>query len=366
MLACMAARVINFNPGPAALPLSALEQAQRELLDFEDTGMSILEHSHRGAVFERVHEEALALLRELLEVPSTHRILLLQGGAHLQFAMLPMNFRSDAHAGDYVITGNWARKAYAEAARVGQPVIAADVEQDGRFTRIPAQAELQLSAAAPYVHVTSNNTLFGSQYRDFPETGAVPLVADMSSDLLSRRIDVGRFGMIYAAAQKNLAPAGVTVVILSDAWLQRARTQGVPEILQYGVHARENSLYNTAPTFSIYMLRNVLAWSKERGGVAALEAESRAKAELLYGVIDESAGYYRNEVEPAARSHMNVVFRLPTPELDRRFVEEAAQAGMMGLKGHRIAGGIRASIYNPVPLAHVARLAEFMRVFRSR
>ena len=279
MLAGMATRVINFNPGPGALPLSTLAQAQRELLDFEGTGMSILEHSHRAQPYMRVHEEAIALLRELLDVPSTHRILLLQGGSHLQFAMLPMSFRSETHAGDYVITGNWARKAYAEAARVGRPAIAADVErQDGRFVRIPSQPELRLSPEAPYVHVTSNNTIFGTQYRDFPETGAVPLVADMSSDLLSRRLDVGRFGLIYAAAQKNLGPAGVTVVIIASDLLGRARTD-IPEILQYGAHARENSLYNTAPTFSIYMLRSVLQWSKERGGVAALDAESGAKAQ---------------------------------------------------------------------------------------
>jgi len=363
MLARMVTRAINFNPGPAALPLQALTLAQEELLDFEGSGMSILEHSHRGKVYGRVHEEALQLLRELLTVPSSHRILLLQGGAHQQFAMVPLNFRSDAHAGDYVITGNWARKAFAEAERIGRPAIAADVEQNGRYLRLPDQAELQLSAAAPYVHVTSNNTLFGTQYHAFPETGSVPLVADMSSDLLSRRIDVGRFGLIYAAAQKNLGPAGVTVVILSADWLSRARTD-IPEIFQYGVHARENSLYNTAPTFSIYLMRNVLRWAKERGGVPALEAESRKKAELLYALIDESGGFYANDVEPQARSHMNVVFRLPTPELDARFVREAEEAGMFGLKGHRIAGGIRASLYNPVPLEHVARLAEHMRAFR--
>jgi phosphoserine aminotransferase len=359
------ARLINFNPGPAALPLAALEQAQREMLDFEGSGMSILEHSHRGAVYLRVHEEALGLLAELLGVPDTHQILLLQGGAHLQFAMLPLNFRADAHAGDYVITGNWARKAFAEAARIGEPAVAADVERaDGRFTRIPAQRELQLSAAAPYVHVTSNNTLFGTQYHAFPETAGVPLVADMSSDILSRRIDVSRFGLIYAAAQKNLGPAGVTVVIVARDWLARARTD-IPEVLQYGVHARESSLYNTAPTFAIYLMRNVLRWLKARGGVEVTEAENRDKARLLYEVIDASAGFYANDVEPAARSLMNVVFRLPSPELDRRFVAQAEQAGMLGLKGHRIAGGIRASIYNPVPLAHVAQLADFMRAFKA-
>ncbi|HET8936688.1 MAG TPA: 3-phosphoserine/phosphohydroxythreonine transaminase [Polyangiales bacterium] len=358
-------RVVNFNPGPAALPLEALERAARELVNFEGSGMSILEHSHRGPVYERVHDEALSLLRELLNVPSGYRILLLQGGAHQQFAMVPMNLRTDAHVGDYVITGAWARKAFAEARRVGTAAVAADVEKDGRFLRIPRQEELRLSANAAYVHVTSNNTLYGTQYRDFPETGATPLIADMSSDLLSRAIDVSRFGLIYAAAQKNLGPAGVTVVIIREDLLARSRTD-IPEIFQYGVHARENSLYNTAPTFSIYMMRNVLSWLKQLGGVSYAQAQAEAKASLLYALIDRHPDFFRSEVEPAARSQMNLVFHLPSPELDRRFVEQAAAQRLVGLKGHRLAGGIRVSLYNPVSVEDVSRLVEFMHAFRAQ
>ena len=358
-------RVVNFNPGPAALPLEVLERAARELVNFEGSGMSILEHSHRGPVYERVHHETLSLLRELLNVPAGYQILLLQGGAHQQFAMVPMNLRTDAHAGDYVITGAWSRKALAEARRLGEASVAADVEQDGSFVRIPRQDELRLSPNAAYVHVTSNNTLYGTQYHDFPETGVVPLIADMSSDLLSRAIDVSRFGLIYAAAQKNLGPAGVTVVILREDLLARCRTD-IPEIFQYGVHARENSLYNTAPTFSIYMMRNVMLWLKELGGVSYAQAQAETKASMLYALIDRHPEFFRSSVEPAARSQMNVVFRLPSTELDRRFVEQAAAQKMAGLKGHRLTGGIRASLYNPVSVQDVSKLVEFMQAFRTQ
>jgi phosphoserine aminotransferase len=360
----MTERVVNFNPGPAALPLSVLERAAGELVDFEGSGMSILEHSHRGPVYERVHCEAIALLSELLGVPSSYRILLLQGGAHQQFAMVPMNLRSDGHAGDYVITGLWARKAFAEAQRIGAARVAADVERDGRFVRIPRQDELELSPDAAYVHVTSNNTLFGTQYHDFPDTLGAALVADMSSDLLSRTIDVSRFGLIYAAAQKNFGPAGVTVVIIREDVLARCRSD-IPEIFQYGVHARENSLYNTAPTFSIYMMRNVLQWLKELGGLRYAEQQAHAKAALVYALLDEHPDFYISTVEPAARSRMNVVFHLPSAEQDRRFVELAAAQGMVGLKGHRLAGGVRVSLYNPVTIEHVSRLVGFMRAFRA-
>lgn len=358
-------RVVNFNPGPAALPLEVLERAARELVNFEGSGMSILEHSHRGPVYERVHQEALSLLRELLSVPAGYQILLLQGGAHQQFAMVPMNLRSDTHAGDYVITGAWSRKALAEARRVGAAFVAADVEQDGRFLRIARQDELQLSANAAYVHITSNNTLYGTQYRDFPETGAVPLIADMSSDLLSRAIDVSRFGLIYAAAQKNLGPAGVTVVIIREDLLARSRSD-IPEIFQYGVHARENSLYNTTPTFSVYMMRNVLLWLKGLGGVGYAQAQAETKSSLIYALIDRHPEFFRSAVERDARSQMNVVFHLPSPELDRRFVEQAAAQNLAGLKGHRLAGGIRVSLYNPVSVEDVSKLVEFMHAFRAQ
>lgn len=361
----MTDRVVNFNPGPAALPREVLERAAHELLSFEGSGMSILEHSHRSASYERVHQEALALLRELLGVPAGYQILLLHGGAHQQFAMVPMNLRTDAHAGDYVLTGQWAKKAWEEARRLGPASVAADVEQNGRFTRLPQQHELVQTPGAPYLHITSNNTLYGTQFHDFPESAGVPLVADMSSDLLSRAIDVSRFGLIYATAQKNLGPAGVTVVIIANDLLARCRTD-IPEVFQYGVHARANSLYNTAPTFAIYMLRNVLQWLKELGGVPYAEQQARAKSAIVYELVDRYPDFYISGVEHSARSHMNVCFRLPSQELDQRFVAEAAAQGMVGLKGHRITGGIRVSLYNPVKLEHAERLAAFMEDFRAR
>lgn len=361
----MTDRVVSFNPGPAALPLEVLERAAHELVNFEGSGMSILEHSHRAPVYERVHHEAIALLRELLAVPEGYQILLLQGGAHQQFAMVPMNLRTDAHAGDYVITGQWARKAFAEARRVGPATVAADVEQAGRFTRVPRQDELVFTPGAAYLHVTSNNTLYGTQYHELPKTAGAPLIADMSSDLLSRAIDVSRFGLIYAAAQKNLGPAGVTVVIIANELLGRCRTD-IPEIFQYGVHARESSLYNTAPTFAIYMMRNVLQWLKELGGVRYAEQQAQTKAALVYALVDRYPDFYASAIERAARSNMNVCFQLPSDELNKRFVAEAAAQGMVGLKGHRIAGGVRVSLYNPVKVEHVERLVDFMEEFRAR
>jgi phosphoserine aminotransferase len=358
----MTYRVNNFNAGPAALPLPALERAARELLDFQATGMSILEHSHRGKDYEKVHLEAISLLTELLGVPDTHQVLFQQGGASQQFALVPMNLRSDDHAGDYIITGVWSQKAYDEAKILGQPVIAADPSSEGRFTRIPKQEELRLSANAPYVHITTNNTIFGTQYRELPRTGSVPIVADMSSDILSRPLDVAQYGLIYAGAQKNIGPAGVTVVIVRKDLVDKGR-KDIPKIFRYATHAKENSLYNTAPTFAIYMVRNVLAWLKDSGGLAVMEKLNARKAALLYGAIDASDGFYRNWVEKDSRSLMNVVFRLPSLALEDKFVEEAKNAGMVGLKGHRLLGGIRASLYNAVSLESVETLVRFMETF---
>jgi phosphoserine aminotransferase len=358
----MTHRVINFNAGPSALPLPALERAQREFLDYQATGMSILEHSHRGKDYEKVHLEAISLVSELLGVPESHQVLFLQGGASVQFAQVPMNLRSDDHAGDYILTGVWSQKAYDEAKTVGKPQVAADPSFEGRFARIPKQSELQLSAQAPYVHITTNNTIFGTQYSEFPRTGHVPIVADMSSDILSRPLDVSQFGLIYAGAQKNIGPAGVTLVIMRKDLIDKAR-KDIPKIFRYATHAKENSLYNTAPTFAIYMVRNVLAWLKDSGGLAVMEKRNAQKAALLYGAIDASGGFYRNWVEKDDRSLMNVVFRLPSEALDAKFVEQAKDAGMVGLKGHRLVGGIRASIYNAVSVEGCETLARFMGTF---
>lgn len=357
------ARVMNFNPGPATLPESALEAAREQLLDIDGSGMSIMEHSHRGKVYEAVHNEAIALVTELLGVPDTHVVMLLQGGASTQFATLPMNFLSAGKSADYVITGAWSKKALKEAKIVGNANVACDVGVDGHYRRIPTQSELKLDPAAAYVHITTNNTIAGSQWREYPDTGKVPLVADMSSDIMWRPMDVSKFGLIYAGAQKNIGPSGVTLVIADRQWLASAR-QDIPTIFRYQTHAQENSLYNTPPTFAIYMLRNVLRVVKQQGGLAAMERQNLAKAELLYGAIDGSDGFYRCPVENASRSVMNVVFNLPTPEQEADFIAKATGKGLVGLKGHRSVGGIRASIYNAVPLSWIEALVSFMKEYK--
>jgi phosphoserine aminotransferase len=361
----MVRRVINFSPGPAVLPLPALEQAQRDLLDFRNSGMSILEHSHRGSLYGEMHVQAISLLSELLGVPDTHQVLFLQGGAHQQFALIPLNSRTDEHAGAYVITGMWAQRAFEEAQRIGPATVAADTQRDGTFTRVPRPSELVLSARAPYLHITSNNTLYGTQYQAYPPAGSVPLIADMSSDLMSRPLDVSQFGLIYACAQKNLGCAGVTVVIVRKSLLEHARSD-LPKIFRYATHAKENSLYNTAPTFAVYMLFNVLNWLKASGGLTWVAQQNAEKAGVLYDALDTSADFYRNAVERDSRSQMNVVFRLPSAELERAFVGEAEEAGLFGLKGHRAVGGIRASIYNAMTLEGVEALVTFMREFRKK
>lgn len=356
-------RVINFNPGPAALPLPALERARDELLDFQGSGMSIMEHSHRGREYESVHNEAIALLSELLGIPPTHQVLFLTGGAHQQFAQVPLNFLPPGRSADYVLTGHWSERAVEEARLVGQVRVAATTQQeDKRYTRVPRPEELQLDPQAAYVHITSNNTIFGSQWHAWPDTGSVPLVADMSSDFLSRRLEVARFSFIYAGAQKNLGPSGVLIAVASKELLARGR-RDLPKVFRYSTHAEANSLYNTPPTLAIYLCRNVLAWIKQVGGLEQVEQWNRHKAELLYGTLDRHAGFYHAPVERESRSQMNVVFRLPTPELDEQFVAEAKEAGMVGLKGYRTMGGIRVSLYNAVPVQHVQALVSFMEHF---
>ncbi|MBZ4334578.1 3-phosphoserine/phosphohydroxythreonine transaminase [Corallococcus sp. AS-1-12] len=359
-------RVINFNPGPAGLPTAALERARDELLDFQGTGMSIIEHSHRGKAFEAVHNEGIALVKELLSVPDTHEVLFLQGGASQQFAQVPMNFLPQGGSADYVVTGGWSEKAVDEARYYGTPRIAANtVDKDKRFTRVPTQAELQLDPKAAYVHMTSNNTLFGTQWHTFPEVGQVPLVADMSSDILWKPIDVSRFALIYAGAQKNIGPSGIVLVLVNKEFMAKGR-KDIPKIFRYTTYAENNSLYNTPPTFSIYLCRNVLAWIKGVGGLKQIEAWNREKGELLYAALERNAGFYRAPVEKASRSYMNVVFRLPDEKLEEAFVAEGAKAGMVGMKGHRITGGIRVSLYNAVTVDHVKTLVSFMDDFARR
>jgi phosphoserine aminotransferase len=357
-------RVYNFNPGPAALPLAALERARDELVDYRGSGMSIIEHSHRGKEYEAVHDEAIALVRELLSVPDDYHVLLLQGGASQQFAMVPMNLLPAGKSADYIVTGGWSEKAVEEAKTVGTVRVAATTIASGKYTRVPKQAELELDPKAAYVHMTSNNTLFGTQWFDFPDTGSVPLVCDMSSDFMWRKFDVSRFGLVYAGAQKNVGPSGIVIVLARKDLVEGGR-KDIPKVFRYKTHADNRSLYNTPPTFSIYLVRNVLAVLKEEGGLAAAEKKNRDKGRILYGAIDENPDFYRAPVEKESRSLMNVVFRLPTEALEEQFVAEAKKQKMVGLKGHRSVGGIRVSTYNAVSLEAVQALTTFMRQFAA-
>ncbi|MEO1227748.1 MAG: 3-phosphoserine/phosphohydroxythreonine transaminase [Myxococcota bacterium] len=353
---------VNFSAGPAGLPTPALERARDELLDYRGLGASIMELSHRGPEYGAVHEEALGKMRVLLSVPDDFEVLFLQGGATGMFGMLPLNQLHDGGSADYVMTGVWSDKALAAAQKVGQARAVGSGAVDGAQVRVPGRDELDLDPAAKYLHFTSNNTIVGTQFSNYPVGRGVPLVADMSSDILSRPIDFADFGMIYAGAQKNLGPSGVVVVMARRDFLAQG-SKNIPTIFQLAAHAEKGSLLHTPPTFSIYLLRNVLDWVEAEGGVLEMERRSRAKAERVYGAVEASDGFYRCRVEPAARSRMNAVFHLPTPELDTRFVAEAAERRLIGLKGHRTVGGIRASLYNAVRLEGVDRLVAFMADF---
>jgi len=355
-------RIFNFSAGPAVLPLEVLEQAQRDLLSLPGVGMSILEISHRSKPFDEVIEGCEADLRALAGIPDGYHVLFLQGGASLQFSMVPMNLLTPGQTADYIVTGAWSQKAVKEAKRVGGVKIAATTEP--KFTRVPAQRELTLDPNAAYVHYTTNNTIFGTEFHYVPDAGPVPLVADTSSDMFSGPIDVSKFALIYAGAQKNLAPAGLTLVIVRDDLLARTPST-LPTMLQYGVHVENKSMYNTPPVFAIYIMRLVLAWLVKQGGLAAIEAQNARKADKIYAEIDRTE-FYRGHAEKDSRSRMNVTFRLPTEELEKKFANEATAAGLDGLKGHRSVGGMRASIYNAFPEAGVDALTQFMREFERK
>ena len=355
--------IVNFNAGPAGLPEPALKKAQEELLDFRNTGMSIMEHSHRGKAYEEVHRTAMQLVKKLMGVPDTHEVLFLQGGASAMFAQVPMNFLVEGKSADYVLTGAWSQKALSEAKLIGAPRVAWNGEVDKKFTRIPKQQEMQLDAGAAYAHITTNNTIFGTQWHYVPEV-RVPLVADMSSDIMSRPVDVKKFAMIYAGAQKNLGPSGVVLVVI-DKQLALNGSKKIPTIFRFQTHLENESLYNTPPTFAIYLMKNVLEWMEAEGGLEAMKRRNQKKADILYGAIEESGGWYASPVEKDSRSQMNVVFRLPNEELENKFVKQAEAKGMVGLKGHRSVGGIRASTYNAVSPEGVERLVDFMRAFKK-
>jgi len=356
----MSERIYNFNPGPAMLPLPALEEAREELLNFKGSGMSILEISHRSALFESVLQSAIARVKRLLGLDDRYQVLFMQGGASLQFTLVPMNLAPGGAPVDYVDTGTWSTKAIKEARIVGNPVRVVASSEDKEYTYIPK--EIPVNADAAYLHITSNNTIRGTQFRSFPDAGAVPLVSDMSSDIFSRVFDPKPFGLIYAGAQKNVGPAGVTLVIIRQDLLERV-PGNLPTMLKYTTHAEKNSLYNTPPCFAIYMVELVLKWLEEHvGGLAKMEAINREKARLLYEYLD-SQDFYRGTAQPDSRSWMNVTFRLPSAELEKKFIDESQKAGLGGLKGHRSVGGCRASLYNAMPVEGVRTLVEFMKDF---
>ncbi len=356
--------VFNFNAGPAMLPPPVLEQVQAELRDYQGRGMSIMEMSHRSKEFEAINAQAEANFKRLLGVGDGYRVLFVQGGASTQFAMVPMNFLPPGSSADFLMTGAWAEKAYDEAAALGQARVAASTREGG-YRRVPRPDEISLDSGAAYVHLTSNETIQGIQWPNFPDVGERPLVADMSSDILSRPIDAGRFSLIYAGAQKNLGPSGVTAVVLRESWLERANKK-VPTMLRYATHVKNSSLYNTPPTFGVYVLNLVLDWIDRSGGLPALAERNAGKARLLYDAIDNSGGFYRGHAEPGSRSLMNVTFRLPSEALEKQFLARAESAGMVGLAGHRSVGGIRASIYNAVGMDACTALAELMSDFARR
>jgi|YelNatPaOPRAMG01_1025707.scaffolds.fasta_scaffold03938_9 phosphoserine aminotransferase len=358
-------RVHNFNPGPAVLPLPVLEQAQAEMLDYHGTGMSVMEISHRSAEFEALIQQAEADLRELMGIPANYKVMFLQGGASLQFAMEPMNLRPAGASADYIVTGSWSRTAFKEAQKLGATRAAANLEAVN-YNRLPTQSELQLDPKAAYLHFTSNETIHGVEWKEEPiPPDGVPLACDMSSDLISRPVDVSKYGLIYGGAQKNAGPAGVTIVIIREDLLERVPAN-LPAMLDYKLLAESGSLHNTPPCFAIYIVGLVLQWLKGIGGLEEMARRNRAKAELVYKTIDESGGFYRGHAEPGSRSLMNIPFRLPTEDLEKQFVKESTAAGLIGLKGHRSVGGLRASLYNALTLESVQALVDFMKEFQKK
>lgn len=359
----MTERIFNFSAGPAMLPVPVLEEAQRDMLTLPGVGMSVMEISHRSKTFDEIFGKAESGLRELMGIPDNYKILFLQGGASLQFSMIPMNFLPADGSADYIITGSWGKKALKEAKRCGGTRVAATTA-DGGFTRVPGPGEFNLDPQAAYVHLTTNETIEGVEWKQEPNVGDVPLVADASSDILSHVIPVERYALIYAGAQKNMGPSGVTLVIVRDDLLARI-PDGMHTMLDYRTHVENKSLYNTPNTWGIYILSLVCKWLLGKGGLAGMERENEEKARLLYDAIDATE-FYRGHADADSRSIMNVTFRLPTEELEKKFSAEATAQGMDGLKGHRSVGGIRASIYNAFPKEGVSALVSFMKEFERK
>lgn len=360
----MVKRVFNFNPGPATLPLEVVEEASRGVLEFGGLGMSVMEVSHRSKEFEKVIREAASDMLELMGASSKHKVIFVGGGASTQFATIPMNFLREGGEADYINTGEWATKAIKEAKLFGKVNVVASSE-DKKFSYIPDFSGVRFSPGAAYAHITTNNTIYGTEFHSYPDTGDIPLFADMSSNFLSRELEVDKFALIYAGAQKNIGPAGVTAVVLREDLLGRIKDR-VPTMHSYATHVKNESLFNTPPCFNIYVVGLVMKWMKKNGGVAAMEKVNVRKADLLYDAIDGTPGFYRGTVEKSSRSRMNVTYRLPSEELDEKFVKEAKAEGMVGLKAHRSTGGIRASLYNALPLEAVEALVSFMKEFARK
>jgi phosphoserine aminotransferase len=357
-------RAKNFYAGPSTLPEEVLKQIKDDISEYKGLGLSLIETSHRSKEYDEVHNNALSRLRTLLQVPENYSIILLQGGATLQFGMIPMNLLKDGTTAEYVNSGAWAEKAIEDAQKIGNTRVLWD-GKEGSYTSLPKAAEVKAGEDSAYVHITSNETIGGLQWKDFPVLENSPLIADMSSDILSRPLDISKFGMIYAGAQKNLGPSGVTIAIIRNDLLERS-SDALPVYLNYNTHASKDSLYNTPPVFSIWALSLVLEWVEKQGGAKAMEARAEKKSQMLYSVMEELPEFFHCPVDPNYRSTMNVVFRLPNEDLEKQFIAEAAEKHMLGLKGHRSVGGLRASIYNNLTEEACAELADFMRAFAKK
>ncbi|MFO8011272.1 MAG: 3-phosphoserine/phosphohydroxythreonine transaminase [Dehalococcoidia bacterium] len=358
----MTRRTINFNPGPAAVPTEVLKIVKDELLDYRGTGISILASSHRSPEYDEINDQAMALVREILGLGNNYHVLFMTGGASTQFALVPLNFLNEGQVGAYVDTGTWSTKAIKECRVLGQSHEAFSSKNE-EYRRIPEMNEISYPANSAYLHITSNNTIKGTQYHEIPDTGDVPLVCDMSSDIASLRRDFNKFSLIYAGAQKNLGPSGLTVVIIREDLLTRCK-EGLPTMFTYKTYAESKSLYNTPPVFGVYFLKLVLEWIKQRGGLAAIEEYNRKKKDILYNLIDEDPDFFRGTAEKKSRSWMNVTMRLPDEEMEQKFVAEARNRGIIGVKGHRSVGGIRFSLYNAVTIQDVEETAQFILEFR--
>ena len=354
-------RTVNFNAGPAAVSFEVLKKVHKELLDYRGTGISIMESSHRSPEYDEVNESCMALVRELFGLGDNYHVLFVTGGASTQFALIPMNFLGENQVGAYVDTGTWSTKAYQECQKIGKTEVIYSGKEAG-YSSVPAPGEIKIPANAAYIHMTSNNTIKGTQFFDWPDCGDTPLICDMSSDIASRQLDFTKFAMIYAGAQKNLGPSGVTLIMIRDDFLKTAK-EGLPTMLSYKTHADKKSLYNTPPAFGVYFMKMTLEWIKSLGGIAGVEKANIVKKDVIYKMFDSHPDFFKGTAEKSSRSWMNITFRLPNEELEKKFIAEAKAERMIGIKGHRSVGGIRFSMYNAMPRKGIEKMIGFMEAF---